>query len=142
MARLARLVPAVLLLTLPSCYHATVETGLTPSAQVIDKPMASGWLYGLVPPSTVDAKGKCPQGVAKVETQYSFLNWLVGAITAGIYTPMSIKVTCAQGGHASIPSGASTLQVGADATPAVLQGTLLKAAELSFKLGLPVYVTY
>lgn len=31
-----------------------------------------------------------------VETQVSFLNQLVGALTFGIYTPMHITVTCAE----------------------------------------------
>lgn len=88
------LAPAVLLL-LSGCFHATVETGATPSTVVIDKPFASAWIYGLVPPSTVSTAEKCPNGVAKVETQESFLNQLVGFLTLGIYTPMHIKVTCA-----------------------------------------------
>ena len=88
------LAPAVLIL-LGGCFHATVETGATPSTVVIDKPFASAWIYGLVPPSTVSTTEKCPNGVAKVETQESFLNQLVGFLTLGIYTPMHIKVTCA-----------------------------------------------
>jgi hypothetical protein len=78
------------------CYHATVETGLAPSPQTVEKAWASGWLYGLVPPSTVETQQKCPKGVSKVETQLSFPNMLASAITFSIYTPMSIKVTCAQ----------------------------------------------
>lgn len=141
MRPLSRLVPAFVLLALPACYHATIETGLTASATVVEKPMASGWLFGLVPPSTVQTQSKCPQGVAKVETQYSFLNWLVGAITGGIYTPMSIKVTCAQGGRASIPSGAATILVGAEDSPEVLQAALEQAVRLSVEKGIPVYLT-
>ncbi len=141
MARLARLIPAVLLLTVAACYHATIETGLAPSTTVIDKAWASSFIYGLVPPSTVETKAKCPNGVAKVETQHSFLNQIVGGLTFGIYTPMAIKVTCAQGGRASIPSGAATLQVGADATPEALQKALQQAVELSLEQGGPVYLT-
>ena len=142
MSALKRVTPLLFLVALPACYHATIETGLAPSTTVIDKPWASSFIYGLVPPSTIETKSKCTNGVAKVETQHSFLNYIVGSLTFGIYTPIAIKVTCAQGGRASIPSGASTLQVGADATPEVLQGTLRKAVELSFQLGVPVYVTY
>jgi len=81
---------------LGACFHATVETGLTPSTQVLDQTFASSWIYGLVPPKTVETTNRCPQGVAKVETQQSFLNQLVGFLTLGIYTPMHIRVTCAQ----------------------------------------------
>ncbi|MEO8336271.1 MAG: hypothetical protein ABI664_14930 [bacterium] len=85
----------VILAPTAACYHATVETGLTPNAQTIEKGWAAGWLYGLVPPSTVETAAKCPNGVAKVETQLSFGNQLANLLTIGIYTPMEIKVTCA-----------------------------------------------
>ena len=78
------------------CYHATVETAATPSTQTVEKKWASGWIYGLVPPSTISTKEKCPNGVAKVETQLSFANQLVSILTLGIYTPMDIRATCAQ----------------------------------------------
>ena len=87
----------VSLLLLGGCYHATVETGATPSTVVIDQSFASSWIYGLVPPKLVSTTSKCPSGVAKVETQHSFVNGLVGVLTFGIYTPMQIKVTCATG---------------------------------------------
>lgn len=50
----------------------------------------------LLPPSMVSTAERCPNGVAKVETQQSFVNQLVGFLTLGIYTPMQIKVTCAR----------------------------------------------
>jgi hypothetical protein len=95
MAHLVRVLGVASLVTLGACYHATVETGATPSTVVIDKSFASSWIYGLVPPETVSTSSKCPNGPAKVETQHTFLNQLVGFITLGIYTPMQIKVTCA-----------------------------------------------
>jgi Bor protein len=88
-------------IALCGCYHATIETGATPSTVVIDKSFASSWIYGLVPPSLVSTASKCTDGVAKVETQHTFVNQLVGFLTLGIYTPMQIKVTCATHGSAS-----------------------------------------
>ena len=44
-----------------------------------------------MPPSTIETAQKCPNGVAKVETQQSFGNQLVGFLTLGIYTPMDIR---------------------------------------------------
>lgn len=101
------------------CYHATVSTGATPSTEVIEKPFASSWVYGLVPPNAIETMAKCPQGVAKVETKLSFVNQLVGALTFGIYTPMTIKVTCALKANTtsalradiSVPSGTGRDQV-------------------------------
>jgi len=87
----------VSLVLLGGCYHATVETGATPSTVVIDQSFASSWIYGLVPPKLVSTTSKCPSGVSKVETQHTFVNQLVGLLTLGIYTPMQIRVTCATG---------------------------------------------
>ena len=78
-------------LMVAGCYHASVTTGRTPSAQVIDQPWALSFVYGLVPPSTVDAASQCSDGVAMVETELSFLNQVVSALTFGIVTPMHIK---------------------------------------------------
>jgi hypothetical protein len=39
------------------CYHATIETGLTPSATTIRKPWAHGFIYGLVPPDVLSING-------------------------------------------------------------------------------------
>jgi hypothetical protein len=77
------------------CYHATIETGVSPSGTVISKKFASSWIYGLIPPATVSATKLCPSGVGRVETQHSFVNELVGILTLGIYTPIQIDVTCA-----------------------------------------------
>ena len=99
-------------LVLAACWHATIETGLTPSNQVIEKDFASAWIIGLVPPKTLETQAKCPNGVSKVETKLSFLNQLVAFLTLDIYTPMMIKVTCAQGGRASLSPGTRALDVG------------------------------
>jgi hypothetical protein len=92
---------------LPACYHATVITGARPGPEKIENRWASGWIYGLVPPATVEAMGRCPQGVAQVDTQLSFLNQLVSGLTLGIYTPMQISVTCAEGDEENLPEAGS-----------------------------------
>jgi hypothetical protein len=86
-----------LLVASAGCYHATIETGLQPGTQTLEDRWADGWVYGLVPPSTIETMERCPTGVARVETQLSFLNQLVNILTFGIYTPMEIVVTCAAG---------------------------------------------
>lgn len=121
---------------LPACYHATIETGATPDTNTtIKQNWASSWIYGLVPPSTVSSAAKCTSGVASVETQLSFLNELVGFLTLGIYTPMSIKVTCAAGTKTSsvAPQGADPIRF--TATPATLTETLAAAALASRSSG-------
>jgi len=96
MRRVTPLCALVLLTLLAGCYHAVVETGLPPSPQVVEKQWAHSFLWGLVPPSTVETKEKCPKGVAVFETQQSFVNGLASFLTSGIYSPMAVKATCAQ----------------------------------------------
>ncbi len=95
MRRLRWVSGLALLVISTACYHATIETGASPSGEVISKSFASGWILGLVPPSTVSTAAKCPAGPARIETQLSFVNQLVAWLTLYIYTPMEIKVTCA-----------------------------------------------
>ncbi len=135
-------VVAFSLVVAAGCYHATVDTGLTPSTVVIDKSWASGWIYGLVPPSTVATASKCSHGPAKIETKHSFLNMLVQGLTGGIYTPISIKVTCAQSGRASLPPSAPTIDAGANAAPQQIRDAIIRAADLSLHTAKPVYVEY
>ncbi|MDP1859871.1 MAG: Bor family protein [Gemmatimonadaceae bacterium] len=125
-----------LLFALPfaaACYHAQIETGLEPSPQKIEKPWAHGFVYGLVPPSTVETAAKCPSGVAKVETQQSFVNGLANLLTWGIYTPMSITVTCA----AKKTASAATINAVGDPAKAVAE-----AAEKAASLGTAVFVQF
>jgi hypothetical protein len=134
--------PLVAVVALVACYHATIETGLQPSTQTIEKSFASGWIYGLVPPSTVSTTSRCPSGVARVETQLSFVNQLVNFLTLGIYTPMSIKVTCAATGHAQATPSAPTVGVRADASTLVVQAVFAAAAAQATSTGAPVFVHF
>lgn len=123
-------------LLLGGCYHVTVETGAAPSTYTVEESFASGWVFGLVAPSTVKTASTCKSGVAKVETWHSFVNMLVQGITFGIYTPMSIKVTCAQAGTRNafvVPSGA-----GADQQQAIVDA----AAARAITTGAPVNVQF
>jgi Bor protein len=116
-----------------ACYHATIDTGLTPSTRTIEKSWANGWILGLVPPSPVETAQKCPNGVAKIDTQLSFANQLVNFLTFGIYTPMDIKVTCAQGRTSSLP----VIKAGPDKAAAFQE-----AARASLETRQPVLLSY
>jgi hypothetical protein len=132
---------AFMLITTAGCYHATVETGLTPSNEVIRETFASSWVYGLVPPKAIDAKLKCTHGVARVETQLSFVNQLVGFLTLGIYTPMEITVTCAASsamGERAQPD----IIVDERSVPPTLQDALQHAADMTVRTGKPVFIKY
>ncbi len=127
-------------LLLPACYHATIETGAKPSTTVIKKGFASGWIYGLVPPKTVETASQCPAGVARVETQLSFVNQLVSFLTLGIYTPMEIVVTCAEAG--AVSSGAGDVVVPAGAAENELRAALETAVARSAESGSAVLVRF
>lgn len=88
---------AALVVLCGGCYHVNVITGAPASPTVIDKQWQNSFVYGLVPPDEMETKGQCSRGVAKVETERSFLNGLVGALTWSIYTPIHVTVTCASG---------------------------------------------
>jgi hypothetical protein len=81
-------------LLITGCYHVTVISGTSPSPTVVDKPWQNSFVYGLVPPPELNVKEQCPNGVQKVETETSFVNGLVGALTWSLYTPIHAKVTC------------------------------------------------
>ncbi|MBC7791317.1 MAG: Bor family protein [Anaerolineae bacterium] len=127
---------ACVLLTVTSagCYHAVIDTGRAPSTQTIEKPWASGWIYGLVPPSVLETAQKCPNGPAKVETQLSFANQLVYFLTFGIYTPMWIKVTCAESGTASLPPS----ELGSSTTPVFEDAQVLPPEHQPGKASIPI----
>ena len=129
-------------LPLAGCYHARIETGLTPSSEVIDIPFATGFVYGLVPPETVEAESKCTSGVAIVETEHSFVNQLVAALTFGIFTPMHIKVTCAAGGMGANNVDGAEMNVSANASTEEVLETFTRAADMAVEEGKDVYVVF
>ena len=124
------------------CYHATVETSLKPSTEVIEESFAACWIYGLVPPSIVATAAKCPNGVAKVETQLSFVNQLVGILTLGIYTPMEIKVTCAEKSSSSLPSSSPDIVLRRGASEEEIVQAFMTAAEMAVSSQTPIYIDY
>lgn len=142
MHRMSSLLGLLVLTLTAACYHATVETGLPPGTQTIEKSFASGWIYGLIPPATVSTASRCPSGVARVETQHSFVNMLVGGITWGIYTPMNIKVTCAASRADVGANAAPRLAVRADAPASVLQAVFATAATAAQTAGSPAFVQF
>src|SRR5689334_5958727 len=137
MKRFAKLLVLVPTFALAACYHAVVETGRPASATVVNKPFQPSFVYGLVPPPQLNVAQECKSGVAKVETQHSFVEGLVAGITFGLFTPMTITVTCASG-SAAAPAG-KAIKVGSG--DAALQRALDEAATLARETGEAVFVT-
>lgn len=136
MRRATRALSLLVVFALAGCYHAVIETGRPAGGTEVYKPWAMSFVFGLVPPPVENVASQCPGGVSKVETQHSFLNGLVAAITFSIVTPMEIRVTCAGGGRDNDASLAR-VRVDGDARAAILQ-----AIELSMATGRAVYAQF
>jgi hypothetical protein len=122
---------------LTGCYHAKITTDKNPSNNVIENQWAHSFVFGLVPPATVETAQQCPNGVSMVETKISFLNGLVSGLTFNLYTPMSIKVTCAADGMSSTSDTPET-QVSKAADYETISKSLEEAAYQSLYSGGPV----
>ena len=134
--RIRRAAAVVAAFALTGCYHAVINTGRPESTDVISIKWANGFVYGLVPPPVVETAARCTNGVAKVETQHSFLNVLAHIVTFGLYTPMQIDVTCAARGTASAES-VIKVEPGRTVEQALSQALLLSAEKEA-----PVYVQF
>ena len=138
MKRSFRVPLALALFSSMACFHAVITTGRAESSTVVEQEWAKSWVAGLVPPDVMDVSKQCASGVAKVETQHSFLNALVAAITIQIYTPMDLKVTCTgSGGHAS-----ADYTVPETGTLAERQAVINEAANAAIASGKPVTVKF
>ena len=142
MSRIASvlLIPIVAF-ALSGCYSAQVTTDKQPSGQVIEKGWATGFVAGLATPGAkIDAAQQCPNGVAMVETEVSFLNQLATAVTLNLYSPMSVTVTCAAGGSMSSLMPAPDFTVPSEAGEAEAADILQAAALESAKTAEPVRI--
>ena len=85
---------------------------------------------------------RVPTASRRYNTYHSFLNMLVGALTFGIYTPMTINVTCAQAGGDDEASGASEVQIDAGASMEEQVQRFQDAVDLSAETGKAVIVRF
>jgi hypothetical protein len=125
-----------------ACFHATIETGLPASTTVITKPWAHGFIFGLIAPETVATASTCKNGVAKVETQHSFLNMLASFVTFNLYTPIQIDVTCASSNRMSMVPGENGVIRAENTSPEGIAAALQKAASASELSGQPSYIVF
>ena len=141
MKRIIFLILLTITIFINGCYHASITTGLESSNEIIEKPWALGFVFGLIPPAEIDARDKCVNGVAKVETKLSFLNQLVSGLTSGIVTPMTIIVTCAVDEKTSMNydrQNFQTIDISPDASSSDIKNVYLHAPELAVRDGNPI----
>jgi hypothetical protein len=131
---------AAVCLLASGCFHQIVQTGRAPGTTVVSKPWTPTWVFGLVAAPPIDVSKECPNGVATVETQMSFVNALVSAITFGIYSPHDVKITCAAR-RASL-DGLKEINVAHGASAIERNAAFAAAIELSGRSGQPVVVRF
>ena len=134
--RIRRAAAVVAAFALTGCYHAVIQTGRPESTDVISIKWANSFIFGLVPPPIVETASRCTTGVAKVETQHSFLNGLAAFVTFSLYTPMQIDVTCAARGTASADP-VIKVEPGRN-----VEQALTEAVRVSSEKNTPVYVQF
>ena len=134
--------PTVLVVLFTSaCYHQVVQTGRPAGSTVVDKPWVSTWLWGLVAAQPIDVRQQCPSGTAMIETETSFVNGLVGALTLGIWTPQHVRVTCATG-SASLPANAIQVYISSTSTAEERRHLINDAIEQSLEQHAPVVLRF
>jgi len=133
---------SLLALSTAGCFHQVIQTGRAPGATVVDKAFVTTWLWGLVPAQPIDVRQQCPSGVAVITTEQSFMNGLAAVVTIGIYTPQHVTVTCAAGGTASLPRGATEYQVPAGASAAIRRSIANEAVEHTIETGSPTVLRF
>ena len=137
MRRLLSILALGSILVTSGCYHQVIHSGRQAGSTVIERPWTNTFIFGLVPATEINTVTECPTGVATVETRRSFLNGLVGALTIGIYTPVSVRITCATG-SAALPGGDSrTFTVARNASPAEREAIVRMAIESAHATGAP-----
>ena len=122
-----------------ACYHQVVQTGLAPSTTVVSKPWTATWIFGLVAAQPIDVTQQCPSGIATVSTQMTLPNWLVSAVTIGIYDPREVTITCAA---RSASLRGPTIDIAANASQADREAAYINAVELSMRSGQTVVIRF
>ena len=138
--RLAVIWSLLCVVALAGCYRATVQTGLAPSG-VEQTIWAHSWLFGLVPPAVINAQSECQTGVAQVETSHSFVNQLLAFVTWGIYTPITVEVTCAKA-NVALHDSSAVVAVANFADYAEVMAAFSDASQLAADGQTPAYVVF
>lgn len=140
--KLSSIVAALALVGSTACYHAVVETGRAAGSTVVQKPWVSTFIFGLVEAKEINVASECPNGVAKVETQMSFVNGLATAVTFGLYTPRTVTITCAANRTGALPATSLPVVTARDTSLAARSAAVSGAAELSARTHQAVLVRF
>lgn len=96
LARISLSLAAVSALALGGCYKVNYKTGLPPGGAT-HKTKVSHFLWGAAGGGDTQIGAMCPDGVASVNEQKSFVDQLISGLTGFLYSPTSVVVECAKG---------------------------------------------
>jgi hypothetical protein len=103
---------AAFALPLVGCMQHTYVAGArTPADEIVYKHWHHHWLFGLIRPKMqeqVDIDKLCPTGNAVIYQEVSFANGIVDILTAFIYSPTTVTVTCDAGARAAMATATLT----------------------------------
>ena len=92
---------AVLLASSIGCMKASVAiqpvSGSVDARAADNTEKAHFLLWGLVGDGTINVADICPNGAHWMQSQATFVDGLLGALTGGIYSPRTIYIKCASG---------------------------------------------
>lgn len=128
---------AVLLSVISITSAATAQDSTSLTARVTAaKQWATTFVYGVVPGAVAEAAAQCRDGLAKVRRGQTPANTLVSIVTLGMFSPITILVTCAT------RSERPMIDVPADATLDERRNALADAVDESLKTHHWVVVRY
>lgn len=85
---------AALALSVAACNKVTyVNPSTMPTGQVHEE-TGRYFIIGLAGTKDIHATQLCPEGVAKVQSKFTFVDILLTGLTIGIYTPRTYEIHC------------------------------------------------
>lgn len=113
-------------------FNLDLDTGLPASEEGVREEVAPFFLGGLVASPMEKTWSRCAYGVARVETRVSPADLAATALTAAIYAPRTVRVTCVAGPVEPEPARPA---VSADTTSVLGAWTMYSDEGLAWKLG-------
>lgn len=87
----------VALSALSGCFSLKYYSTSVPGPGETHKIWVHSFLGGLVTVGEIDVDAECPHGVFKMKSNFTLVDLLLFGVTAGIYSPMNIVLTCGSG---------------------------------------------
>ncbi|MCA9493205.1 MAG: hypothetical protein KC621_24910 [Myxococcales bacterium] len=90
-------VAAALSSMLPGCYSAKMYSANATASRTERTAVVNSFLFGIVPVNDVNLDALCGEkGFAQVKTSINGWGLLASTVTMGLYTPITVRATCAE----------------------------------------------